>query len=51
MTSTPLETNGWSKFDERMKEIQTPTVETVPTVGEEKLWKVLEGKVEMSECY
>jgi len=51
-TPATLEAAEWSKFDERMKQI-TPTTATteVATPGEEKLWKVLEGKVEMSECY
>jgi len=48
--SHEMEQDQWDKFDARIRQIQPP-VDQVAGNDENKLWKVLEGKVELSECF
>ncbi|XP_065648418.1 myb-like protein X isoform X2 [Hydra vulgaris] len=42
-------TESWNKLEHHMKEMQMDT--KTPSAEEKKLWKIVEGSVDISECY
>ncbi|XP_047128165.1 myb-like protein X isoform X1 [Hydra vulgaris] len=42
-------TESWNKLEHHMKEMQMDTI--TPSAEEKKLWKIVEGSVDISECF
>lgn len=49
--SNTNETEQWKEFENRMKDVQKTDPPTEISNDESKMWKLAEGKVELSECF